>query len=210
MSDAPVLLREPWPNIERQREGVTFGIWLFIASEILFFGGLFLGYTLYRNIYPDAFKIAAQETEVFFGTLNTAILMTSSLTMAVASRGATRGFRRMTLWCLAVTVTLGCTFLVCKGFEYRDDIVNGLVPGPHFRLQPPATQIFWGFYWVMTGIHAIHVTAGIGVVSTIALQLYRRRIPLETTAIEAVALYWHLVDVIWIFLLPLLYLGGRA
>ncbi len=210
MSDAPALLHEPWPSVERQREGVSFGLWLFIATEILFFSGLFLGYTLYRNLYPDAFKIAARETEVFFGTLNTAILMTSSLTMAVAARGATRGFRKMTLWCLAVTITLGCTFLLCKGLEYHDDIDNRLVPGPDFKLKPPETQIFWAFYWVMTGIHAVHVTVGIGVVTTVTLLIYRRRIPLATAAVEAMALYWHLVDVIWIFLLPLLYLMGRS
>ncbi len=210
MSDAHSLLHEPWPSVERQREGVSFGLWLFIATEILFFSGLFLGYTLYRNLYPDAFKIAARETEVFFGTLNTAILMTSSLTMAVAARGATRGFRKMTLWCLAVTITLGCTFLLCKGLEYHDDIDNRLVPGPDFKLKPPETQIFWAFYWVMTGIHAVHVTVGIGVVTTVTLLIYRRRIPLATAAVEAMALYWHLVDVIWIFLLPLLYLMGRS
>ncbi|HEX5507668.1 MAG TPA: cytochrome c oxidase subunit 3 family protein [Pseudolabrys sp.] len=210
MSDAHSLLHEPWPSVERQREGATFGLWLFIATEILFFSGLFLGYTLYRNIYPDAFKIAARETEVVFGTVNTAILMTSSLTMAVASRSATRGFRKMTLLCLAVTITLGCAFLLCKGLEYHDDIDNRLVPGPDFKLKPPETQIFWAFYWVMTGIHAIHVTVGIGIVTTVTLLIARRRIPLATAAVEAMALYWHFVDIIWIFLLPLLYLMGRS
>jgi cytochrome c oxidase subunit 3 len=210
MSEVSPALHEPWPSLERQKEGVSFGVWVFLASEALFFGGLFLGYTVYRNLYPEAFLIAARETEVFYGALNTAILLTSSLTMAVASRGAAAGFRRMTLACLAATALLGCAFLVSKGFEYRDDILNGMLPGPGFPLQPPETQIFWTFYWVMTGLHAVHLTAGVGIIATVATQLYRGRLPLEGSTFEGVALYWHLVDVIWIILLPLLYLIGRA
>jgi cytochrome c oxidase subunit 3 len=210
MSDTSPALHEPWPSLERQKEGVSFGVWVFLASEVLFFGGLFLGYTVYRNLYPEAFHTAAHETEVFFGTLNTAILLTSSLTMAVASRGAAAGFRRMTLACLTATALFGCAFLVAKGFEYRDDIVNGMVPGPGFPLQPSATQIFWAFYWVMTGLHAVHLTVGIGVIAVVTIRLYRRRLALEGSTFEGVALYWHLVDIIWIVLLPLLYLIGRA
>ncbi len=210
MSEASHALHEPWPSLARQKEAVSFGMWVFIASEVLFFGGLFLGYTVYRNIYPEAWRIAAQETEVFFGTLNTAILMTSSLTMAVASRSAEAGFRRMTLWCLTATMLLGVAFLISKGFEYRGDLEKNLFPGPDFPLAPPETQIFWAFYWVMTGLHAIHMTAGIGVVATVTILLYRERLPLEGSAFEGVALYWHLVDIIWIILLPLLYLIGRA
>lgn len=214
MSDtSPALheaLHEPWPSLARQREGVSFGVWIFLASEVLFFGGLFLGYTVYRNLYPEAFRIAARETEVFFGTLNTAILLTSSLTMAVASRGARAGFRSMTQWCLVATALLGCAFLVAKGFEYRDDILNGMVPGPNFPLHPAETQIFWAYYWVMTGLHAVHLTIGIGVIAVVAAKLHRGRLPLEGSTFEGVALYWHLVDVIWIILLPLLYLIGRA
>jgi hypothetical protein len=103
MSETSPALREPWPDLARQREGVSFGVWAFLASEALFFGGLFLGYTVYRNLYPGAFLTAARETDIFYGTLNTAILLTSSLTMAVAERGAQQGLRRMALWCLAVT-----------------------------------------------------------------------------------------------------------
>ena len=145
-------LREPWPDLARQREGVALGVWVFLASEALFFGGLLLGYTVYRNLYPAAFAVAARETEIFYGTLNTAILLTSSLSMAVAERAALAGFRRLALWCLGATVLLGCAFLVCKGFEYADDIAKGLFPGPGFPLHPAQTQIFWAFYWVMTGV----------------------------------------------------------
>jgi cytochrome c oxidase subunit 3 len=203
-------LREPWPDLARQREGVAFGVWIFLASEALFFGGLFLGYVVYRNLYPQAFLIAARETEVVYGTLNTAILLASSLTMAVAERGAQQGFRRMALWCLAATAFLGTAFLVSKGFEYRDDIAKGLFPGPDFPLHPAETQIFWAFYWVMTGVHAIHLTVGIGVVMIVMVLLWRRSTPSESPVFEGVALYWHLVDAIWVILLPLLYLIGRT
>jgi heme/copper-type cytochrome/quinol oxidase subunit 3 len=210
MSSSSSALREPWPDLARQREGVSLGVWAFLASEALFFGGLFLGYAVYRNLYPDAFLTAARETDIFYGTLNTAILLTSSLTMAVAERGAQEGFRRMALWCLAVTALLGLAFLISKGFEYHDDITKGLVPGSGFPLHPSQTQIFWAFYWVITGVHAIHLTIGVGVVVTAMMLLWRRSLQSESPAFEGIALYWHLVDVIWVILLPLLYLVGRA
>jgi cytochrome c oxidase subunit 3 len=209
MSETSSAVREPWENLARQREAVSFGVWAFLASEVLFFGGLFLGYAIYRHAYPEAFILAAKETDIVYGTLNTIILMTSSLTMAIAVRAAERELRRATVICLLATLALGACFLVVKGFEYRDDIAKGFVPGPHFSLQPAQTQIFWAFYWVMTGVHAIHLTIGIGAVSTITYLLVRRRVAPESPMFEAVALYWHLVDVIWVVLLPLLYLVGR-
>jgi cytochrome c oxidase subunit 3 len=209
MSDASSALREPWDHLARQRQAVSFGVWVFLASEVLFFGGLFLGYAVYRYLYPAAFVTAAKQTDIVYGTVNTAILMTSSLTMAVASRAAERNVRRVTIACLAATVALGVAFLTVKGFEYRDDIAKGLVPGPHFPLHPAETQIFWAFYWVMTGVHAIHLMIGIGVVSTMTVLLSRETIAPESPMFEGGALYWHLVDIIWVVLLPLLYLLGR-
>lgn len=203
-------LREPWPDLARQREGVAFGVWVFLATEVLFFGGLFLSYTVYRFLYGEAFKIAAHETDVFYGTLNTAILLTSSLTMAMAGRGSEAGFRRMTLWCLVATAGLGSAFLVVKGFEYHDDIAKGLVPGPAFPLHPAQTQIFWAFYWIATGVHAIHLTIGICAVLVAAFMLYRGDLPTKATTYEGIALYWHFVDIIWVILLPMIYLIGRA
>jgi cytochrome c oxidase subunit 3 len=210
MSDAPRALREPWPTLQRQEEGVSFGVWVFLASEALFFGGLFLSYLVYRNIYPEPFHIASRETDVSYGTLNTAILMTSSLTMALAARAAAAKLRRMALWCLAATLALGAAFLVVKGLEYREDIVKHLLPGPDFALSPPATQLFFALYWIMTGVHAIHLSVGMGIVFATWWSLKRRRLPLQTPRLEAVALYWHLVDIVWVILLPLLYLIGRA
>ena len=210
MSDASPLLREPWPSLERQKVAVSFGMWVFIASEVLFFGGLFLAYTVYRHLDAEAFKAAARETEVFYGATNTAVLLTSSLTMAMAVKASEEGLRRMTLWCLGTTAALGLAFLVIKGFEYHSDLEKGLWPGPDFPLHPAATQLFWAFYWIATGIHAVHLTVGIGIVTVIAVQLKRGTLPVEATRFEGVALYWHLVDTIWIFLLPMLYLVGRA
>jgi cytochrome c oxidase subunit 3 len=210
MSENAAALREPWPDVRRQHQGVSFGVWVFLASELLFFGSLLMAYTVYRHMYPEAFRTAARETEVFYGTLNTAILMTSSLTMAVAVRAAEQARRRLTVWCLAATVGFGLAFLVVKGFEYRDDIAKGLLPGPHFALHPPATELFWTFYWILTGLHAIHLTIGIGIVTTLAVLAVRRAVPIASASFEATALYWHLVDIIWVVLLPLLYLIGRA
>lgn len=212
MSDAAAdALREPWRDLDRQREAATFGLWVFLGSELLFFGGLFLAYTVYRVLHPDAFVVAARETDIVYGTANTAILMTSSLTMVLAVRGAEAGLRRLAMWSLAGTIALGLAFLVVKGFEYAEDIGHGLLPGYDFRLSPPATQLFFTLYWIMTAVHAIHLTIGIGAVTRLLVQGWRGTLPLRTSpAVEATALYWHLVDVIWIVIFPLLYLVGRS
>ncbi len=157
MTDTSAILREPWPDLSRQHYGASLGIWCFLASELLFFGGLFLAYAIYRGLYPQAFAAAAKETDIWYGTLNTAILLTSSLTVAVAAQASETRFARLAVWCLAASAALGCAFLVLKGFEYAEDIGKGLVPGPGFPLHVPAAQIFFALYWIMTGIHAIHV-----------------------------------------------------
>jgi cytochrome c oxidase subunit 3 len=183
MSEGAGLLREPWDNFERQREAGKFGIWIFLASEIL------------------------------FGTINTAILLTSSLTMAVASQAAAAkaGFRRLIIGCLLGTAALGLAFLVVKGFEYREDIEKHLVPGAHFALKEAASQLFFGLYWLVTGIHAVHLSIGIVMVSRLAFLGWRHRVELDDNPeLEVTGLYWHLVDVVWIFLYPLIYLPGRA
>jgi cytochrome c oxidase subunit III len=210
MSDVAAALREPWPDLDRQREGVAVGIWLFIVSEVLFFGALFLGYAVYRALYPEAFRIAGAQTEVFYGSVNLVLLLTSSVTMTIAVDACRHGIRRTAIACLALTMLLGLAFLLFKGFEYSADIAKGLLPGAHFPLQPPQTQLFWGLYWVMTGVHAIHLAVGIGVVGVLALILWRRLLPIETPAALGVATYWHFVDTVWIILFPLLYLVGRS
>jgi len=210
MSTAAAALRDPWPDLDRQREGVAVGIWLFIASEVLFFGALFLGYGVYRALYPEAFRVAGAQTEVFYGSLNLLLLLTSSAAMTIAVDASRQEMRRITIICLALTILLGIGFLLCKGMEYRDDIVKGLFPGDHFPLQPPQTQLFWAFYWVMTSVHAIHLATGIIVVGVFAMMLWRQLVPIGTPAILGVATYWHFVDTVWIILFPLLYLVGRS
>ena len=209
MSDIPGALREPWPNLRLQREGVGVGMWLFLASEVLFFGGLFVTYAIYRSFNAEAFRIAGEHTEIVYGSINTVVLLTSSLTMTVALRAAIVEQRVLTLRCLAATAGLGVAFLVCKGLEYYGDLKEHLVPGPHFPLAPPATQIFWGLYWVMTGIHAIHLSAGVIVVLVVFTLFKRRVIPVQGSTMEGVAIYWHFVDSVWVVLYPLIYLVGR-
>jgi cytochrome c oxidase subunit 3 len=213
MSETSVHLKEPWDDFTRQRQAGQFGIWIFLASEVLFFGALILTYTIYRIGNVHAFAQAGRETNIVYGTINTVILLTSSLTMAVASQAASEkaGFRRLTLGVLAATAALGVAFLVVKGFEYREDIDKHLVPGSHFGLSEPAAQLFFGLYWLITGIHAIHLSIGICMVARLALLGWRRRVVLDDNPqLEATGLYWHLVDVVWIFLYPLIYLPGRS
>jgi cytochrome c oxidase subunit 3 len=211
MSAEPTILREPWHDVRRQRDAATFGIWLFIASEILFFGDLLLLYAVYRSGNPDAFIAAGRETNLAFGTINTAVLLTSSLTMAVASQAAEARLRRLTLVCLGATVGFGLVFLVIKGFEYREDFDKHLVPGPGFALKIPAAQIFFALYWVMTVVHSIHLIIGLALISRLMIFARLGRLTLERNPqVEVTALYWHLVDIIWIFLYPLLYLMGRS
>jgi cytochrome c oxidase subunit 3 len=210
MSDVARALQEPWPDLALQREGVGFGIWVFLVSEVLFFAGLFITYAIYRFFNAQAFSEAAAHTAIFYGSLNTAILLTSSLTMTVALRAATAGLRNVTLFCLAATAVLGTGFLVCKGLEYHGDITQHLIPGKNFPLSPPATQLFWGLYWIMTGVHAVHLTAGILVVLAVMYLFKRRIIPVQGSTMEGVATYWHFVDSVWLILYPLIYLAGRS
>jgi cytochrome c oxidase subunit 3 len=213
MSDTGGLLREPWQYFERQRDAGKFGIWVFLASEVLFFGALILTYAVCRIDHPDAFAAAGRETNVWYGTINTAILLTSSLTMAVASQAVAAGrhFRRQVISCLASTAALGLAFVAVKAFEYKEDIANHLVPGAQFALHETGAQLFFGLYWLVTGLHAIHLTIGIVLVIRLALLVYLDKLQLDKNPeIEVTALYWHLVDVIWIFLYPLIYLPGRV
>jgi cytochrome c oxidase subunit 3 len=213
MSEATDLLKEPWEYFGRQREAGKFGIWVFLASEMLFFGALILTYTVCRVDHVAAFAAAGRETNIWFGTINTAILLTSSLTMAMASQAAASGaeLRRLILWCLSATAALGLAFLVVKGFEYREDIEKHLVPGADFALKQDGAQLFFGLYWLITGVHAVHLTIGIILVGRLTALGYWKAFSLhDNPEIEVTGLYWHLVDIIWIFLYPLIYLPGRV
>lgn len=204
-------LKPPFETLARQHEAVSFGMWLFLVSEVLLFSGLFAGYSVYRNLHPQGFIAGARDTDIVFGTVNTALLMTSSFTIALAGRVAREGFGRAARALLMITFTLGTAFLVLKGFEYREDIHKHLIPGGSFPIALPGAEIFFSFYWVMTGVHALHVTGGLTVIARLIAASRRDPTWLAGSASEeATALYWHLVDVIWIVLYPLLYLSGRA
>lgn len=204
-------LRPPWENLARQHQAVALGMWIFLVSEILLFGGLFTGYAVYRHLYPAGFAAASAHTNIVDGTVNTAILMTSSLIIALAGVFARARLHRLAWYFLLVTVALGVTFLVVKGFEYREDIEKNLVPGPDFALQVQGAALFFSFYWIMTGVHAVHVTGGLAAITRLLVASREEPLWLSGSGSEeATALYWHLVDVIWIVLYPLLYLGGRT
>jgi cytochrome c oxidase subunit 3 len=172
---------------------------------------LFSGYSVYRSLYGAAFIAAARETNIVYGTINTALLLTSSLTIAVAGRAARASLLSLARGLLIATFCLGAAFLVLKGFEYREDLAKHIWPSGTSARTGAGTQQFFAFYWVMTGVHAVHVTAGLAAVLRLIIASARNRLWLAGSASEeATALYWHLVDVIWIVLYPLLYLAGRG
>ena len=206
----PDPLREPWSDVARQREAATLGMWLFLMSEMLFFGAVFLAFSFTRSVNVAEFQAAARETEIGYGAANTAVLVTSSLTMTLAVRAAKIGDRNLAARLLAATAVLGALFLVIKGFEYRDDLKRHLYPAFDFALGETAAQIFWAFYWIMTGLHAVHLAVGIGLVSRLTWLTRRRRLSLESPQLEVTSLYWHLVDAFWIVLFPVLYIMGRG
>ena len=206
----PDPLREPWSKLERQREAASLGMWLFLMSEMLFFGAVFLAFSFSRALDVSAFQAAARQTEISYGAANTFVLVTSSLTMTLAVRAASIADRRLAARLLALTSALGVAFLIIKGFEYRDDLARRLYPGPDFALGQNAAEIFWAFYWIMTGIHALHLAVGIGLVSRLAWLMRRSVISLASPQLEVTSLYWHLVDAFWLVLFPVLYIAGRG
>jgi len=211
VSEASPLLHEPWPSLERQKVAVSFGMWVFIASEVLFFGGLFLAYLHGRAHWPQGWAEAARRTDVALGTVNTALLLTSSALAALAALCARHAPRRaLVAPLLAATALLGLAFLGLKGVEWHDDWRKGLVPGPGFALAEVAgAQLFYVLYFVMTGLHGLHMVAGVAALGTLAHGWRRRRAWVDERRVEVGALYWHFVDIVWIFLYPLLYLVDR-
>ncbi|KAB0683020.1 cytochrome c oxidase subunit 3 family protein [Aureimonas leprariae] len=186
-------------------------MWTFLASEMLFFGGLFLAFAIYRFTHAPEMAAVARETNLVYGTVNAAILHVSSVAMALAEKAGERGLRDRAAGLLALTAALGLAFLAVKGFEYAEDLDRHLLPGPDFALGRGPAQLFWGFYWAMTGIHAIHLTIGIAAVALFAWRVRRDAFPFRPSAgLAALGLYWHLIDVVWIVLYPMLYLGGRS
>jgi len=188
--------------------GAKLGMWLFILSELILFGGMFILYATYRYKNPADFHHASKELDVILGTLNTIILLTSSLCIAASISAVRKGERKLSMYLLMATMALGLVFLVNKGFEWTTKIEHGIYPNsPALLARPKGEILFFGLYYIMTGLHGLHVLVGVCVFS-IMLVLFvkdklnqRRFIPLENSG-----LYWHLVDIIWIFLYPLFYL----
>jgi cytochrome c oxidase subunit 3 len=207
-------LQHQFETMEQQQESATLGMWLFLVTEVMFFGGLFMAYLLYRVWYPEAWSEGSRELDIVLGGVNTVVLIGSSLTMALAVRAAQTGFPRATVNWLLATMALGGTFLVIKGFEYAHKFELNHVPGPNFVFEGPhakQVEIFLSLYFAMTGLHALHMVIGFGLLSVIAWMAYRRRFSPEWYApVEMSGLYWHFVDIVWIFLFPLLYLVDRT
>ncbi len=209
------VLAHHFSSLEEQKESSSLGMWLFVAQEIMFFGGLFLVYTVYRALFHEAFAAASHHLDVKLGAFNTAVLIGSSLTMALAVHAAAVGRRRQLVVYLLLTVLLGSVFLGVKVVEYSDKFHHHLVPGPTFNaealgLEGPRArqaQIYYSLYFGMTGLHALHMIAGIPILLGLAAKALRGAYgPEYHTPVELVGLYWHFVDIVWIFLFPFLYL----
>jgi cytochrome c oxidase subunit 3 len=197
----------------QQYEASALGMWVFLVTEIMFFGRVFTAYVAYRSAYPAAFGHASEHLDLTLGAINTAVLIASSLTMALAVHASQLGKRNVLLTFLLLTMVLGSVFLGIKAVEYADKFHHHLVPGAHFVFAGPdarQAEIFFSLYFAMTGLHALHMVIGLGVLALLALQARKGRFGTGYhTPIEIAGLYWHFVDIVWIFLFPLLYLIER-
>lgn len=191
-----------------------FGMWVFLVSEVMFFGGVFLAYLIYRWGYPEIFAQASSRLDVLIGTVNTALLLTSSFTMALAVNAAQRFQRKRIILFLLITILLAVSFLGIKGYEWYTEIEHGYYPGDFNWPEPAGVQparAFFSLYFAMTGIHALHMLIGVLLMLTlVGWTWWKKQAPRNFAPIEMTGLYWHFVDVVWIFLFPLLYLIDRT
>lgn len=204
-------LADHFANPEQQIESGKFGMWLFLATEILLFGGLFVAYSVFNFLHPELFKEAHKFLDVKLGAINTIVLLFSSLTVVLAIHAAQQNNKSMVIFNLILTIACAGAFLVVKYFEYSHKFHAGLLPGFHFMnanvSNPDQTHIFFGIYFLMTGLHGIHVVIGIIVLTWLLLRTIKGDFSSQFyLPLELGGLYWHLVDVVWIFLFPLLYL----
>ena len=227
-------LQHQFETMQQQKEASVLGMWAFLLTEILFFGGLFMAYMLYRIWYHDAFVAASTSIDLKWGALNTVVLIGSSLTMALAVRAAQTNNRTWTVNWLILTMVLGMVFLGVKVIEYADKFEHHHVPGPNYLWEDPAhaagvghpatpeeietarklqmhTQIFFSLYFTMTGLHALHMIIGVALMCVITWMAWKGKFSSEWyTPVEMSGLYWHFVDIVWIYLFPLLYLIDRS
>jgi len=198
----------------QQAETAQLGMWAFIATEVLFFGALIFSYCIYRFEYPEQFRLAGHDSFILLGSINQAILITSSLTMVLAVRAAKADQQRALIWLLCATVALGLAFLGVKGYEYARDVSSHSVPVIDYVFKPgyrPPTEIFWCFYFIATGLHALHLTIGIVLVALLAVRAAQGAFsPSYDAPLEVIGLYWSFVDTVWFFLFACIYPLGRA
>jgi len=208
----PEHLAHHFNDTEQQRESAKLGMWIFLLTEILLFGGLFLAYSVYRAWNPDMFYNAHKHLDISLGTLNTVVLISSSVTMALAIRFMQIDKKKHTAAFLLATLILASIFLVVKYFEYAHKFHLGQLPGKYYTytgIEGTNPHIFFSIYFAMTGLHGIHVIAGMSVITWLLIRTMKGAFSSSYyTPIELAGLYWHLVDMIWIFLFPLLYLIG--
>ena len=213
MPEIIVALEHQFETLDQQHEAGWLGMWLFLATEIMFFGGMFTGYVIYRWTYFGAFAAGSKDLEIWAGTLNTLVLICSSFTMVLAVHAAETGERRGQIGFVLGTMVLGTLFLCVKGYEWNTLFQEHHAPGSGFHFPGPyrdTAQIFFSFYFALTGMHALHMVIGVGLLSMLLLKAWRRDFTAQQhAAVDIVGLYWHFVDIVWIFLFPLLYLVDR-
>jgi cytochrome c oxidase subunit 3 len=210
-------LQTPYRDLDQQRETSTLGMFVFLLTELMMFGGLFCAYLVYRTLYFQSFLEASRHMDLTIGAVNTAVLICSSLTMALGVQAAQQGRRKTIVLCLLITLLFGCAFLVLKGVEYHHHWYVHEVPGINFEFSSsvPAVevgkvQLFFALYFIMTGLHALHMLIGLGLVTWITICASKGRYTRAYhNPVENVGLYWHFVDLVWIYLFPLLYLISR-
>lgn len=209
---APWALREQFANPEQQQETASIGMWVFLATEVMMFGGLFMAYTVYRCSHPQAFAEGSSEMDIVLGSINSAILLTSSLTMGAAEYSARLGRERALGWLLTATILIGLVFLGVKFTEYVEHFHSHEAPGVWFNHSgplAPQVQMFFVFYFAMTGLHAVHMSIGICILLVLLFRNALGRFSaIYNTPIRMAGLYWHFVDIIWIFLYAIFYLPG--
>ena len=230
MSDSPIAveshgpeLRHHFADVEQQRDAASLGMWLFLATEIMFFGGMFCAYLIYRMNYYSEFAAGSRSLDIWLGTINTIVLICSSLTVALGVRAAQMGKRTLLVILLILTLIFGLAFLGIKGIEWYAKYTEHHIPGASFDAsdleKPPYSngnidqsheQIYFSLYFAMTGLHALHMIIGVGIFSFLLYHAWKGRYtPAYYTPVEIGGLYWHFVDIVWIYLFPLLYLIDR-
>ena len=229
MSDTPIAVEPHNPalqhhffDMDQQRDAATLGMWLFLGTEIMFFGGMFCAYLVYRYWYYNEFAIGSRSLDIYLGTINTAVLICSSLTVALGVRAAQMGKQALLVILLLITIVLGLAFLGIKGIEWYTKFEEHHVPGysfnaddlvqkyPQIQIDQPRTQLYFSLYFALTGLHALHMIIGVLIFSFLTFYAWKGRYtPEYHTPIEIGGLYWHFVDIVWIYLFPLLYLIDR-